>query len=215
MWKGYLNISFKLKLDRLVCFLKMLYVCFMKHSEIRQNIIETASNLFYKNGYNRTGINEIISESGIAKATLYNHFKSKEDVCVAYLEYMNGTFLGDIEKFCTSKPKGKKQVLAFFDFLLAFFNDRDFNGCWCIRTVSEIPKDNQKIKTEIQRHKKMFIELIKKIVTENNLKDSAQEVDNLSKQVYLLYESAVAESHLHQVNWPIKSTKKMCEQILA
>ncbi|MGD1846632.1 MAG: TetR/AcrR family transcriptional regulator, partial [Salibacteraceae bacterium] len=44
----------------------------MKHSEIRGRIIETASELFYQNGYNSTGINEIIAKSGIAKATLYS-----------------------------------------------------------------------------------------------------------------------------------------------
>ena len=57
----------------------------MKHSEVKNRIIETASSLFYKNGYNATGINEIISETGIAKATLYNHFKSKEDICLAQI----------------------------------------------------------------------------------------------------------------------------------
>ena len=59
----------------------------MKHSEVKNHIVETASNLFYANGYNLTGINQIISEAGIAKATLYNHFKSKEDICVSYLQY--------------------------------------------------------------------------------------------------------------------------------
>ena len=38
-------------------------------SDTRHHIIETASELFYKKGYNSTGINEIIKESGIAKAT--------------------------------------------------------------------------------------------------------------------------------------------------
>ena len=42
----------------------------MKHAEVKKRITETASYLFYKNGYNSTGINEIISEAGIAKATL-------------------------------------------------------------------------------------------------------------------------------------------------
>ena len=49
----------------------------MKHAEVRNRIIETASDLFYRNGYNSTGINQIIAEAGIAKATLYNHFKSE------------------------------------------------------------------------------------------------------------------------------------------
>ena len=186
----------------------------MKHSEVRNRIIETASFLFYRNGYNLTGINEIISEAGIAKATLYSHFKSKEDICLAYLKFKNDTFLSDIEKFCRSRQKGRNQLLAIFDFLLLFFKDRDFNGCWCIRTVSEIPKDDHKIRDEIQEQKTSLIELIGKLLEDNALEKSRKEIGLLARQIYLLYESAVSESHLHQENWPIKSAKQLCDQIL-
>ncbi|GAA3629303.1 TetR/AcrR family transcriptional regulator [Flavivirga jejuensis] len=186
----------------------------MKHSEVKNRIIETASFLFYKNGYNSTGINEIISETGIAKATLYNHFKSKEDICLAYLQFKNATFISDIEAFTTSKQKGKTQILAIFDFLEVFFRDKDFNGCWCIKTVSEIPKDNEKIRNEIQAQKNSFIHLISKLITNNLENIKEEQIDSLSRQIYLLYESAVSESHLHQENWPIKETKNLCSQII-
>lgn len=187
----------------------------MKHSEIRKRIIETASSLFYKNGYNSTGINEIISESGIAKATLYNHFKSKEDICIAYLQYKNTTFLKDIEVFADSKAQGEAQVLAVFDFLQLFFQDNDFNGCWCIKTVAEIPMDNQRIREEIQIQKKDFLNLIEELI-HNNLENlSEEEVTSLARRIYLLYEGAIGESHLHQADWPIKEARTLCAQIIS
>ena len=186
----------------------------MIHSEIKNRIIETASFLFYKNGYNSTGINEIIYESGIAKATLYNHFKSKEDICLAYLQFKNTTFLNDIEIYCKSKKKGQQQILAIFDFLQLFFKDKDFNGCWCIKTVAEIPNDNEIIRNEIQIQKTSFIQLISKIVSNNLEKFKVNEINSVSRQIYLLYESAVGESHLHKVDWPIKEAKKICSQII-
>jgi len=194
--------------------LKFFHICNVKHSEIRDRIIETASLLFYRNGYNSTGINEIISECGIAKATLYNHFKSKEDICLSYLKFKNTTFLSEIKDYCQTKPGGRSQVLAVFDFLELFFRNKDFNGCWCIKTVSEIPKDNDKIRTEIQVQKNLFIQLITGLVANNieNLRE--EEIDSLSRKIYLLYESAVAESHLHQANWPIKEAKNLCSQII-
>lgn len=115
--------------------------------------METASSLLYTNGYYATGINEIIAKSQMAKATLYNHFKSKEDLCLAYLQYKNATFLKDIRSFCSAKKSGAHQVTAIFDFLLAFFKDKDFNGCWCIKTVAEIPRENKKSRAEIQNKK--------------------------------------------------------------
>ena len=193
---------------------KIYYICCVKHSEIKQNIIETASTLFYRNGYNSTGINEIIAEAGIAKATLYNHFKSKEDICLAYLEFMNVTFIKDIKSFCERKPKGEQRVLALFDFLDVFFLQKDFNGCWCIKTVSEIPKDNERIRREIQNQKTNFIALISNLIADNLELKNNKSLDSYARQIYLLYESAVAESHLHQDNWPIKETKNICSQII-
>lgn len=187
----------------------------MKRSQIKDRIIETASLLFYKNGYNSTGINEIISETGIAKATLYNHFKSKEEICLAYLRYKNTTFITDIKAYTSSKPKGKTQVLAIFDFLELFFNDKDFNGCWCIKTVSEIPIDNTVIRNEIQNQKNAFIQLIFDLLANNMESIVAKDMNSIAKQTYLLYESAVGESHLHQSNWPIIEAKNICSKIIA
>lgn len=186
----------------------------MKHPEIRQRIIETASLLFYKNGYNSTGINEIIFEAGIAKATLYSHFKSKEDICLSYLQFKNEAFLGEIDAYCNSRPKGQPRLLGIFDFLLIFFRDKDFNGCWCLKTVSEIPKDNVRIREEIQKQKKSFIQFIEKLVNNNIGQLSNTDLKTRTNGIYLLYESAVAESHLHQSNWPIKEAKNLCARIL-
>lgn len=186
----------------------------MKRVEIKDHIIKTASELFYRNGYNSTGINQIIKESGIAKATLYNHFKSKEDLCISYLKYMNENFLIKIKDYCYSKFETKSRVLAIFEFLEEFFDKKEFNGCWCIKTVSELPKDDKIIRKEIQFQKKQFIEFISDLSKENFKGRTAKYRASKARQIYLLYESAVGESHLHQMNWPIVEAKNLCVQII-
>lgn len=186
----------------------------MKYSPVRQNIIETASHLFYQKGYNLTGINEIIEKAGIAKATLYSHFRSKDDICVAYLQFKNETFLKDVRAYMSKSKKGKNQILALFDFLKSFFKDKGFNGCWCINTVSEIPKEKVKIKNEIQFQKNEFIKLLEEFMVSNFPDKTKRENKNIAKKIYLLYEGAVAESHLHQDPWPIKSAKDISELLL-
>jgi len=186
----------------------------MKPSSIHQTIVETASTLFYNQGYNSTGVNEIIEKAGIAKATLYSHFKSKEDICVSYIRYKNSEFLEEIRIYSHSKKKGANQILSLFDFLDSFFDQKDFNGCWCINTVSEIPKDNVKIRKEIISQKETFINFINELISENIVLKTKSEGRTLAKHVYLLYESAVSESHLHQDKWPIKEAKKLASQII-
>jgi len=186
----------------------------MKRFLVRQHIIETASDLFYKNGYNLTGINEIIKEANIAKATLYNHFKSKEDICIAYLKYKNHDFIEDLKTFINTKTIGKQKLLGLFDFLQSFYNSKEFNGCWCINTISEIPKSNVAIRNEIVAQKEALIEFISQLVQDNLKGYTKDESQKIAKQIFILYEGAISESHLQENPWPIQSAKSICEQIL-
>ncbi|MFD2564929.1 TetR/AcrR family transcriptional regulator [Aquimarina rubra] len=187
----------------------------MKHSKVRDHIIETASALFYNKGYNLTGINEIIKEAGIAKATLYNHFPSKEDICIAYLQYKNEAFRNDIQEFVQNIPPGKKRIYALFNFLKLFFDQKDFNGCWCLNTFSEMPKENENVKSEIQKQKNNFIQFIKGLVIDNCDQNSDQANEMLARKIYLLYEGAISESKLHQNIWPIETSLSLCKKIIA
>lgn len=183
-------------------------------TDVQEKIIKTASELFYRNGYNSTGINEIIKEAGIAKATLYNHFKSKDELCISYLRYKNSDFLNKIRAYCNSKPKGKSQILAIFDFLEQFFLDKEFNGCWCIKTIAELPKDNIVIRNEIQSQKEQFIKFIATLLHSNIKMKSKKTYNSKTRQIYLLYEGAVGESHLHQKGWPILEARNICSNLI-
>ncbi|NQX93092.1 MAG: TetR/AcrR family transcriptional regulator [Flavobacteriales bacterium] len=186
----------------------------MKVSATRSHIVQTASELFYKNGYNATGINEIIAESGIAKATLYNHFKSKKELCIAYLEHKNSTFKTDIKQYCLAKPSGKEQILALFDYLKEFYQQNDFNGCWCIKTVAEIPTDEEVIREEIQNQKLQLIKFIESLLESNINVTEKTQLASMARRIYLLYEGAVSESHLHRADWPIIEAKNICAHII-
>jgi len=185
----------------------------VKTELVRKKILDTASDLFYHKGYNLTGINEIIKEAGVAKATLYHHFKSKDEICLAFIIQKNSQFLKDIESFVFEFRSGKDQCLAFFDFLLKFYESNAFNGCWCINTISELPKNEKKIRKLIQSEKDKLISLIEKVVEANNI-GKEENRSRLSKQIYLLYEGAISESHMLGKSWPIKEARTLCEIIL-
>ena len=180
----------------------------------KERILVTASQLFYDKGYNLTGINEIIEKAGVAKASLYSHFRSKEDICLAYLIRMDGILIKDLRLFLAQRPKGKANILAIFDFLNEFYQREGFRGCWCLNTISEIPRDNIRIKAEIVKQKKAFMALLEGIVRENLPEESPEKIKRLSRRIYLLYEGAIAESQLQGEQWPIAEAKQMVEGIL-
>ncbi len=179
----------------------------------RQLIIETAADLFYRKGYNLTGINEVIATAGIAKATLYSHFRSKEDLCVAYLEHRDEGLMEELRSFCLAKPQGKDRVIAVIDFLHAFYQNKGFNGCWCLRTIAEVPPENIKIREKIRSQKKGLLNFMKDLVRDNLLHRTDTEQERIANQTYLLYEGAITESYLYGEDWPITEAREMVKAI--
>ena len=60
----------------------------MKKGELsKKKIIEAAGDLFWKNGYTKTGINEILKATGLPKGSFYFYFKKKSEVAEAVLQY--------------------------------------------------------------------------------------------------------------------------------
>lgn len=182
---------------------------------IKQIIINNAGELFYKNGYNATGINEIIAKSTIAKATLYHHFKSKEDICAAYLEQRHRTFMNELREFIIETSTSRQQLLGIFDYLRNLYRNGNFHGCWAIKALGELLPDNRKIRTIIQKQKKELLLLLGEIVGNNIANISKAETEKISGGIYLLYESAITESHLHKSDWPIHLAKSIAPSIFA
>jgi AcrR family transcriptional regulator len=187
----------------------------MQRPNIKQHIITTASKLFYVNGYNATGINEIIAKSEIAKATLYHHFKSKEDICIAYLEQRHQKFLDSLKDFVSQQNKGRQQLVSIFDFLRNMYREGNFHGCWGIKTLGELPPKNKKILSVIQRQKKELLLFLGETVGDNIANISIAETEKISGGIYLLYESAITESHLHKNDWPIHLAKSIAPSLFA
>ena len=78
---------------------------------VKEHILQTATRLFHEQGYNLTGINQIIDEADVAKASLYYHFPSKEDLCVAYLQRKNSLWLSGLELFLKGSKDPKQRII--------------------------------------------------------------------------------------------------------
>ncbi len=185
-----------------------------KSSEARSRIINTASDLFYRNGYNSTGVNEVIREAGVAKATLYAHFRSKDELCLAYLQHRHAEFINAIEEHCRNQPAGIDQLLGLFVFLEGFFNTKSFCGCWAQRTIAELPLEGGILRDEILAEKAQLIQLVNNLLVENFPSVSEDILVSSGRKIYLLYEGAVGESYLQNDEWPIRDAHDMCQHLL-
>ena len=186
----------------------------MKKLGVRDRIVETASDLFYHNGYNQTGINQIIAEAGVAKASLYQHFRSKEDIAVAYLQRRHINWIGDLQAFVSLKKANREKLIASFDFLDSWLNSVNYRGCGWQNIITDLPEDHDKIRNQAVLHKNDVRSWVHKLLKdEGELTD--KQAEQLGDEVIILLEGAIILSQIQKNNWPILAAKNAAVRLLA
>ncbi len=109
----------------------------------RDRILETAFRLYYAHGIRGVGVNTIIAESDVAKATLYTHFPSKDELALAYLDRADAAWLGALRTAAhAAGPRPRDQLVGMFDALAAACRRDGYRGCAFINTAAEAPPDS-------------------------------------------------------------------------
>jgi len=105
----------------------------------RQRILDTAYELFSRRSVRSVGIDEVIERAGVAKATLYRHFSSKDDLVLAFLAQREELWTKDwVEAEAHRRgatPEGR--LLAIFDLFDEWFGREEFEGCSFINVLLE------------------------------------------------------------------------------
>jgi AcrR family transcriptional regulator len=111
----------------------------------RERLIDTAIDLFYRHGFHAVGLDRVIAEAGVTKTTFYKHFESKDDLIVAAItrrqEWETQAWNRAIRKIAGSDPR--RQLLALFDVMDAWFNDPSFRGCIFLSAAAEFADPNE------------------------------------------------------------------------
>jgi AcrR family transcriptional regulator len=110
-------------------------------SSTRERIVHTAYQLFTRRGVRAVSMDEVIARATVAKATLYRHFPTKDDLVLAVLERRDQLWTYDLIE-AQSRRRGdtpEEQLLAIFDVLHDWFNQRDdYDGCSFIKVLLEM-----------------------------------------------------------------------------
>jgi AcrR family transcriptional regulator len=122
-------------------------------SEARERIISCAYDLFCRRGIRAVGTDEIISAAGVAKATLYRHFRSKDDLVLAFLErrelLWTFGFVASRSQELAQDPE--EQLLAIFDVFDDWFRHTEtFEGCSFVNVLLEMGADHPAGKASIR-----------------------------------------------------------------
>lgn len=123
---------------------------------VRQRLLKTAGRLFYAEGIRVVGIDRVLAESGVAKSSMYVHFRTKEDLVIAYLGEHSAWFRDNVAEFLAQREvTGRPAVLAVFDFLDLGFSHPGFRGCAFVNAAAEYPA-HAGIRAAVADHRAWF-----------------------------------------------------------
>lgn len=183
----------------------------------RERIVRTASELFFKQGYHQTGINQIIAESGVAKATFYSHFKSKEELGVEYLRERDRLDTEAVKAMVDGIDDPYEKYMSLVKGLKNHIVETDFRGCAFGNMAVEITEPSHPMRKEIRQHDDRFRSILKEII--RDLKNSSPKykklnVDETVDAYHLLVEGALAASKNYHDTWPIDRAVKAVEKLV-
>lgn len=176
----------------------------------RDQLLGTAERLFYTEGYHATGIDRILSESGVAKMTLYKHFKSKDELILAVLDARQRPMLERLNK-ARSKLPAREALLGVFDGLHNMVHNPDaFCGCLFINAAAEYQDREHPIHQRAAAYKAEFQNYLLELLQALNAPEPVQ----LARQLQFLIEGALSMAHIEGPGEQALLAKAAAEQLL-
>ena len=159
----------------------------------RDHLIDTALELFYQDGFHATGVEKILKKAGVARMTLYNHFKSKDELILAALrrrdEKFRNWFMRAVERLGKTP---RDRLLAIFDALEEWFSGKDYSGCMFINASAEFAHPENPIHMAAGEHKNLILNYLRQLTRTAGAKEPEEIADGLM----LLMEGAIVMSYV-------------------
>ena len=130
----------------------------------RRRLLETATRLFYAEGVHAIGIDRIIAEAKVAKATFYNHFPSKDDLVVAYLDEQDR--LGRAAVAALPRQPPFEMIVAILARIGTAADAGGYRGCPFLNAAAEYPDRSSPVRRLIERRRAWYRETFERLVTE-------------------------------------------------
>ncbi len=173
--------------------------------------MDTASTLFYAEGIHAVGVDRVVLDSGVAKATLYQHFRSKEELVVACLQQRSDHWCRYFAEPILSRPGSPAaRVAKVFDALSRSVSVPGFRGCPFINAAAEYPGQDGPVAGVIQSHRarvrQLFADLLPPLTTPRR--------KELIDQLVLLYDGTMISAQLDWKPKPHRSAKAAAARLL-
>jgi AcrR family transcriptional regulator len=151
----------------------------------RERLLSAANELFYAEGVQTVGIDRIVERAGVAKASLYNLFGSKEELVAAYLASRHDRTAARLIEAMEQVDDPRAKILAVFDTQAQLYQQPDFNGCAFLSATTEAPARGL-----VEQAADRFRTSIRTMFTDLAEQAGASDPATLGRQLHVMYDGA-------------------------
>jgi AcrR family transcriptional regulator len=155
----------------------------------RDRILNTAYDLFSHHGVRAVGVDRIVAESGVAKMSLYRHFRSKDDLVLMFLQEREQRWTNEWLR-AEAQRRGAtaaQRMLAIFDVFGEWFAIEDFEGCSFINVLLEFDDREHRVRQATVEHLRHIRSFLRELATEAGAADP----DALAHQWHILMKGSI------------------------
>ena len=161
-------------------------------SEPRERLLRTAAGLFYREGINGVGVDRVLAEAGVTRATMYRHFPGKQALVTAYLELEDATIRGYFEAAAEQGGSPADLVEAVIEGIAQDAERFHTRGCPFINASAEYADPDSPVRQVVRRHRDWFRATLAEVLTAAGVPDP----DDKSASLVLLRDAMLVGGYL-------------------
>ena len=178
----------------------------------RDELVQKTLAVFYRNGFHATGMDMLVTETGISKTSMYKHFRTKEDLILAALRLRDENFRNwlyrRMEELANSP---REQLITIFDALEEWFDEPGYRVCMFIKASSQYQDSSHPIHRQSADHKSMLERHVADLAEQAGFKEPGA----VARQLLLLKEGAIVTAHLGHTERPAQDAKIAATALLS
>jgi AcrR family transcriptional regulator len=161
-------------------------------SEARERLLRTAGQLFYAEGIHTVGVDRLVAESKVTNATFYRHFRSKEDLAVAYIASVDQAIRAQIASLTAADAPADGILRGIGASLVEQIRSPGYRGCAFLNAAAEYPDPDHPVHRAIVRHREWFLQTITGLFAEITV----AQADHAGQHFVMLRDGAMSSGYL-------------------
>lgn len=177
---------------------------------VRDRLLAAANELFYQEGIHTVGIERVLERAGVAKASLYSTFGSKDELVRAYLLARHERRQARINARIARHEDPRDKILAIFDLIAELAAEPNFRGCAFVRASSEGPSGETKV-SQVSADTRAWT---RGLYADLAREAGATDPEEIGRRLMLLYDGAMVGAAMDGGAAAAKLARAMAEELL-